>query len=234
MEPLRVWVGYDPREDGAYRVCEASIRKHASQPVDVVPLKLGDLESAGLYTRQTAVRDGGQLWDVISGAPMSTEFSLSRFLVPYLAGYRGWAVFVDCDFVFRRDIAELFQWAREEYAVMVVKHCHVPAEAIKMDGRQQTAYWRKNHSSLMLLNCSHWATKQLTPDRVNTWTGRALHGFAWLQDGMIGDLPGEWNYLILKNPAAVHFTEGVPDMPGYEDIPFADEYRAYRQGLTAL
>ena len=232
MEPLRIFIGWDPRETQAYAVCYNSILEHASQPVKIEPLVLADLEQAGLYRRPKIVKEGGQLWDVISDAPMSTEVSLTRFLVPHLAGHKGWALFVDCDFLFRRDVAELFQWATDDHAVMVVKHCHVPAEAIKMDGRQQTSYWRKNWSSLMLWNCGHQAVKELTVDRVNLWTGKALHGFAWLQDHQIGELPGEWNWLSLKNPAAVHFTEGVPDMPGYENVAFADEYRKYR--LTGL
>lgn len=232
MDPLRIWIGWDPREDEAYRVCAQSIEHHATQPVEIMPLRLGDLQAAGVYTRSSMVADSGQLWDVLSGAPMSTEFSLSRFLVPFLAGFKGWALFVDCDFLFRRDVAELFARAESQYAVQVVKHCHVPREFIKMDGRAQVRYERKNWSSLMLWNCGHELARRLEPDWFNQATGAQLHRFEWMPDGAIGELPGDWNWLALREPSAVHFTEGVPTMPGYEGVPFADEYRDYLSRLA--
>lgn len=232
MTPLRVWVGYDPREHAAWEVCRASIYRHASVPVDVQPLVLDELRAAGLYTRPTEVRDGGQLWDVISRAPMSTEFSLSRFLVPYLAGYRGWALFCDCDFLFRCDVAELFSAGDDACAVHVVKHNHQPRETAKMDGRMQTRYARKNWSSLMLWNCAHVGAQFLTPHRANNMRGADLHGLEWLMPSEIGALAGDWNYLVLRDPSAVHFTEGTPDMPTHEAQPFADEWRSYLSDAT--
>jgi hypothetical protein len=230
MNPLRVWIGYDPREDEAYRVCKASIERHTSVPVDIRLLRLDELREAGLYTRATQVAENGQLWDVLSGAPMSTEFSLSRFLVPHLADYYGQALFVDCDFLFRRDINDLFLCASGNYAVQVVKHCHVPREFVKMDGRHQVRYERKNWSSLMLWNCGHPAA-WLSPQRFNELRGSYLHRFEWIPDEYIGELAGDWNWLALTEPSAVHFTEGVPTMPGYQHVPFADEYRYYLSRL---
>ena len=52
----------------------------------------------------------------------STEFTFSRFLVPYLQNYRGWAIFCDSDFIFLNDIDELFSLADSKYAVMCVQH----------------------------------------------------------------------------------------------------------------
>ena len=92
--PLRIFVGWDSREDIAYQVCKRSIENHTSIPVDIRPIKQFELRGQGVYTRQR---------DQLS----STEFSFTRFLTPYLGGYTGWAVFVDCDFLFRGDIGGL-------------------------------------------------------------------------------------------------------------------------------
>lgn len=229
-DPLQVYVGFDSRQELGFRVCEASILKHASRAVDIRPLVLPDLAAAGLYTRPTQRKPGGQLWDVISDAPMSTEFALTRFLVPALCRFRGWALFVDADFMFRADVARLFAYARDEYAVMCVQHHYEQAEGLKMDGRAQTTYARKNWSSLMLFNCEHEATKRLTIEAVNQWRGLALHQFAWCGLHEIGSLPVNWNWIDVP-PAAVHFTYGMPDVTGYENTPYADEWREYAKGL---
>lgn len=228
---LRVFVGYDPREHNAYEVTCASILKHASQPVTIQAVGMGISNHEGMLWRPTERRtkpDGtAQLWDVISDAPMSTGFSFARFLVPALANYSGWAVFCDCDFLFRADIAELFKLADPSKAVQVVKHHYCTGlDQTKMDGQANPRYRRKNWSSLVLWNCGHPANKAVTPEMVNTLTGRDLHGFSWLEDDLIGGLPFEWNWLELE-PRAVHFTLGVPDMPGYERVAYAEEYNSY-------
>jgi hypothetical protein len=97
-------------------------------------------------------------------------------------------VFCDCDFLWRTDVGELLSLADPRYAVMVVQHAYSPVESIKMDGQIQLAYPRKNWSSLMLWNCRHPAHAAL-PELVNTWTGRRLHGFEWLDNALIGALP---------------------------------------------
>jgi hypothetical protein len=233
-----VWIGYNPREADAFAVTRGSLRRHASEPLLAMALSLSGLRKAGLYRRPTSVRNG-QLWDDISEAPMSTEFAISRFLVPHLAG-QGWALFMDCDMLVRADIARLFALADDRYAVMCVKHDHRPVEDIKMDGQIQTkerdprfpgVYARKNWSSLVLYNCDHEANRALTVDLVNTVPGRDLHRFCWLDDRHIGGLPLKWNWLAgasapVRSPAIVHYTLGVPSMPGHEDAPYADEWRA--------
>ena len=221
---MRVFIGWDPREASAFRVCEASLRKHASAPIDVQRLDLTDLRARGIYTRAHEVREG-RLWDVISEQPMSTDFAISRFLVPHLCGYKGWALYCDCDFLWRDDVAKLFALARMEYAVMVVKHKYITSET-KMDAQINVRYRRKNWSSLMLFNCGHDFNSRLKPVMVNTWHRRDLHGFTWLHDWHIGELPFEWNWLALE-PRAVHFTQGTPDVAGYENAAYADEYRSY-------
>lgn len=229
MKKLSIWIGYDPREAAAYAVARASIRRHATIPVPIHGLVLNDLREKGLYTRPHE-RRGCQLWDVISDAPCATEFSNSRFLVPHLAG-SGWALFMDCDMLVRGNIRELFDLCDPEKAVMVVKHNHQPPEGVKMDGQMQTRYARKNWSSVIAFNCDHPANKALTLEMVNELPGRDLHRFCWLEDDLIGELPVEWNWLAghsdpAVDPKIVHHTEGSPCLPGYEDAPFADEWRA--------
>ena len=71
----KVFVGYDPREDIAYRVCKYSIERQ-SKNVSVHPLKQSELRSAGWYKRPI---------DKLA----STEFTFTRFLVPELANFKG-------------------------------------------------------------------------------------------------------------------------------------------------
>jgi len=228
----RVFVGYDPREKLAYNVCIASLGKQAREPVAVEPIGRQALAAMGLYNRPTLIEEGRQ-FDVISGAPCATDFALARFWVPLVAQRAGWAAFCDCDFLWRRDPAELFALADPRYAVMVVKHEMPPDGNTKMDNQAQTSYPRKNWSSLILWNLSHAATKPADYyHTVNTRPGRELHAFCWLKDSLIGELPLEWNWLEgvspeVPHPAAVHYTRGTPDMPGYENAAHADEWTGY-------
>jgi hypothetical protein len=223
----RIFIGYDPRQADAYRVCIASLVRHSRVPFSVEPINMRLL--ADKYTRPFE-RRAGVLYDTISDAPMSTEFSLARFCVPHMAGYRGWALFVDCDFMFRAPVEDLFALCDPRYAVQVAKHEYEALGTHKMDGQIQTAYPRKNWSSLMLLNCGH--PGMLSLHDANNLRGDMLHRFAWLPDRDIGSLPLDWNWLVgvypyYINPRAVHFTLGIPSVPGYENSQYADEWRAY-------
>lgn len=226
MKPLRVFVGWDSREDVAYRVCKHSLETHSSIPLQIVPLRQDVLRRRALYWRPL---------DPLS----STEFSFTRFLTPYLAGFTGWAVFVDCDFLFRKDIAGLLDYRDPTKALYCVQHNYVPNETTKMDGQTQTQYPRKNWSSFMLINCDHDQVRKLDPDRVNCETGLFLHRFQWLDDDAIGALPVTWNYLEgwhTKNhcidPIAVHFTRGGPWFENFEDVEYADEWRSVAAQMT--
>ncbi|RVW77607.1 Protein CDI [Vitis vinifera] len=126
-KPFKIFVGYDPREDIAYEVCRYSILKRASIPVEVIPIKQSELRKKGLYWRER-------------GKLESTEFSFSRFLTPYLANYDGWAMFVDCDFLYLADIKELRDLVDDNCAIMCVQHDYAPKETTKMDGAVQTVY----------------------------------------------------------------------------------------------
>jgi hypothetical protein len=225
-----IWIGWDPRpaEMQAYAVAKHSISKRLSLPLPIKPVVLNDLRGFGLYTRPTERRDG-RLHDVISDAPMSTEFAISRFLVPTLAN-RGMALFVDADVMARTNVCRIFDGIDKSKAVHVVKHNYRPTDALKMDGQVQTTYERKNWSSVVLWNCDHPAVKALTPDVVNKERGLWLHQFRFLKDDDIGELDPSWNYLVGHspeeiNPALVHFTDGTPSMEGYEDVEYANEWR---------
>lgn len=225
---LSVFIGFDPREAGAFAVAKYSLQRRIIMPIPVRGLVLSDLRTKGLYNRPTSIRDG-RLWDDISGAPMATEFAVSRFLIPEIAR-GGWALFMDCDMLVRGNVEKLFAACDPDKAVMVVKHHYDPPAGVKMDGQEQTRYARKNWSSVMALNCSHPANRALTVDYVNSVPGRDLHRFAWLDDDLIGDLDPAWNYLVGHSdpniePSIVHFTEGGPWFPGYEDVEYADEWR---------
>lgn len=233
-----IWIGFDPREAPAFAVAVHSIRSRLSRSIPINGLSLDDLRLSGLYYRPTemfANSDGHQqLIDTLSKRPgysgaMATEFAISRFLVPHLAG-SGWALFMDCDMLIRADLAELFESLDPSKAVMCVQHSHHAMQTVKMDGQLQTNYSRKNWSSVMAFNCDHPANRALTVDLVNTAPGRDLHRFCWLADADIGALPLTWNWLAgesapLENPKVVHHTLGSPCMTGYETAPFADEWR---------
>lgn len=228
-----IWIGFDPREAAAFAVARASARRLMTAPYPIHGVVLTDLQSDGLYTRPLEFRasaaDRPQMWDPVSDAPMSTQHAIARFLVPYLAG-TGWALFMDGDVLVRGNLARLFDGLDASKALYCVQHRDLDAGGIKMDGQAQTLYARKNWSSVMAFNCDHHANRALTPALINSLPGRDLHRFCWLEDSQIGALDPTWNHLVGVNapahdPSVVHFTLGVPDMPGYSHVPYADEWR---------
>lgn len=228
----RVFIGYDQREPGAFRVCVRSMNANVvGLPPLVLPISRGLLGT--LYERPTT-RHNGVLYDELSQQPMSTDFSIARFFSALIGPRDGWILFCDCDFMWRGDVNELFTMVDNDYAVMVVKHQQLDGIGEKMDGQPQTYYRRKNWSSLMLINCSAPEWQSLTKERLNLWTKQALHAFSWIDDKRIGSLPVTWNWLASvcdpipgPGPKVVHYTLGTPEMKGYEDAPFASEWRAY-------
>lgn len=226
MNALPIHIGWDAREAIAADVCRFSLLRRSTIPLHVRYLKLDGLRNARLYSRESW-QNGGQRFDVIDEKPFSTDFSFSRFLVPALCQYDGWALAVDCDFLFLADIAELFALRDDRYAVMVCKQDHQPIETTKMDNQIQTAYPRKNWSSLMLFNCAHEATRGLTPFDVNNRPGSYLHRLEWCPDEAIGALPPQWNFIdgtTAGEPKAVHYSAGGPWFDGYRDVRFAGEW----------
>ena len=220
MEPLKIYIGWDSREDIAYQVAKLSLEKLASVPVDIVPLKQNDLREQNIYWREV---------DKLA----STEFTFTRFLVPYLNDYKGWALFIDCDFVFLDDVKKLFDQAQDQYALMCAQHDYTPKEGFKMDGKTQTVYPRKNWSSMMLINCEHPNNKVLTKELVNdpAYDGKYFHRFSWLNDTLIGELSHEWNWLVGWYhepqdgiPRALHYTEGGPWFKEYQRCEYAVDW----------
>lgn len=229
-----IWIGYDPREAEAFAVARLSLHRNMSRTIPISGLLLSDLRERGFYSRPTSERiiEGRQvLWDDISDAPMSTEHANARFLVPHIAP-KGWALFMDGDMLVRDDINRMFDSLDPRMAVYCVHHEYAPEHSEKMDGQIQTRYARKNWSSFLVFNVGHRSNAALTLEMVNTLPGRDLHRLCWLNDDEIGSLSPRWNSLVGHNrtddPAVCHFTEGVPNMPGYEHCEYADEWRAER------
>lgn len=212
---LKIFIGWDSREPECSDVLAYSLRKHASIPLDIHYLKLAELD-----------------FDRPLDPLQSTEFTYSRFLVPHFCHYEGKAVFMDCDMLCLGDIKELNDLDMGPYALRVVKHDHRPIEKIKMDGKIQTTYPRKNWSSLMIMNCAElglWS-KQV----VENMSGAYLHRFKDIPDDRIGEIPNTWNTLdwMDEHTRLIHYTKGGPWFEEWRDHPYGaiwlqylDEYR---------
>lgn len=232
---MRVFIGYDVREVAAYEVCRWSMIRRTSVPLEFHGLSMAALTYQKWYDRPYRT-EGGRRIDLVDGKPFATDFAFTRFLVPALCDYEGWALFCDCDFLFMADPGELLGYRNDLYAAMVVQHDYRPRDSVKMDGQDQQHYPRKNWSSLILWNCGHPSNRALTPEAVSTRPGSWLHQFQWLKDKEIGELPEAWNWLegwsprSIK-PKAVHFTSGGPWFPAYANVGYADEWRFERDSM---
>ena len=208
---IRVFIGYDDNESVAYHVLAHSILRHATQSVSITPLVKRHM--ADFYRRERSSIE-------------STDFSFTRFLVPYLSGYQGWSIFMDCDMLMTTDVAELFALRDERYSVMCVKHDYVARDDVKFLGAVQTKYEKKNWSSVMLFNNAACAV--LTPEVVAKETGLYLHQYKWLSgDDRIGALPTTWNYLVGEMtmpgvPKLIHYTLGGPYFDAYRECEHAN------------
>ena len=202
---IPIFIGYDPREAIAYHVCVNSIIRHASGPVSIHPLALNLLQD---YKETHS--DG------------SNQFIYSRFLVPHLMHYVGWAIYIDGDMVLRDDIYKLWNLKQFHKDVMVVKHDYQTRQQVKYMGPENTDYPRKNWSSVILWNCGSFPNRQLTPQFVQQQQGSYLHRFSWLDDQRIGELPTEWNWLPDElgerdDAKLLHYTLGAPCFREYKD-----------------
>jgi hypothetical protein len=210
---INIFIGYDSKEKIAYHVLSESILKNSTKPVSITPIYLPNIKDDFLRERNNL---------------SSTEFSFSRFIIPHLMNYQGWALFMDCDMLMKVDIAELWRLRDDKYAVQVCKHDYVPRTETKFLGHVQTAYPKKNWSSFMLMNCKKCI--RLTPEYVNKASGLELHQFKWLEnEELIGSLPLEWNWLAGEYPYKedvknIHFTEGGPYFEQYADCDYSSEW----------
>lgn len=194
-DELRVFVGYDPREAVAYHTCCQSIIENTKAQVAFYPVR-GER------------RDG------------SNDFIYARFLVPYFCGFKGKAIFLDGDMIVRADIEELFAMDVSYVGARVVQHDYKTKYPIKYLGNRNEDYPRKNWSSVILWQCGFMPNRVLTPDFVAKKPGSYLHRFAWLPDHQVGELPREWNRLVLEEPMTSgdkirHYTVGTPCFDEY-------------------
>ena len=226
---MRAYIGSDPREQAAVDVAVKTLRKVSNIRAEL--LCADKLRDAGMLSRISDHR-GGQSYDLVSNAPKSTEFAVSRFLTPILC-QGGWALFTDCDVVFLRDPREMLAEIEPGKAVYVVKHDHTPTAPYKMVNQVQTNYPRKNWSSVMLFDTNHPANRRLSLHDINTRPGRDLHALYWLADDEIGSLEPAWNWLVdcqprPENLGIGHLTLGGPWLPGWKGGSFDAEWRAAR------
>ena len=213
---IPIFIGFDPREAVAYHVCSNSIIRHSSQPVAITPLALNVLKD---YKEKHT--DG------------SNHFIYSRFLVPHLMNYKGWAIFMDGDMLLRDDITNLWNFRDESKAVMVVQHNYKTKMATKYLGAKNEDYPRKNWSSVIRWNCEHPLNRSITPEFIQNATGAQLHRFTWLDDKDIGSLPLEWNWLPDEYGAndeakLLHYTLGTPSFQEFATTPMGDEWHRER------
>ena len=224
MLPLRIFIGYDEREAVAWHTLSHSIMRQSSRPVSVCPINIANLD--GLYNRPYDVRQ-------------SNSFSFTRFLTPYLSGFKGWAVYMDCDMLLQADIATLFETYNDpQKAVYVVQHDYESKVESKYLGNLQYTYPRKNWSSFILWNCGHPSNSVVTAQFVDTAEPATLHRFAWLNDEEIGSLPVQWNWLVgeYENPPKdinnFHWTLGGPYFNQYSNVDYADIWNSEYNAMT--
>jgi lipopolysaccharide biosynthesis glycosyltransferase len=220
MGTLKIHIGYDKIEQLAYNVFCYSLNKYSTKPLSISQINLDHLT-----TEITRPRHPKQ----------SNDFAFSRFLVPYLNNYKGWALFTDNDFLSLSDISKLFELCDDDYAVMCVKHDYTPTSDVKYLGKENAKYQRKNWSSCVLWNCGHKSNRMLTPELINQLdtddfnVGLYLHRFEFLEDDQIGEIPAEWNHLVgvydhNKDAKLVHWTNYGPWLTGHESVDYAGDW----------
>ena len=204
-ELIDIVVGFDQRESIAYHTFTQSVIENSTVPVRFLPLSISSLSNY-----KEVHKDG------------SNEFIYSRFLVPYMMNFKGWAIYADGDMVCLEDIKKLWNLRDNKYAVQVVKHDYKTKITEKYWGNKNEDYPRKNWSSLILWNCEHEAHKILTPDFIQNQSGAFLHRFSWIKDEEIGSIDKEWNWLAMeyeekKSINLIHYTIGTPCFKEYEN-----------------
>jgi len=198
-------VGFDQKESVAYHTFVQSVIENSTIPTRFMPLNIGSLTNY-----KETHKDG------------SNDFIYSRFLVPYLMNFNGWAIYADGDMVCLEDIKKLWDLRDDKFAVQVVKHDYKTKVKSKYWGNKNEDYPRKNWSSLILWNCNHASHKILNPEFIQKQTGAFLHRFSWIKDQEIGEIEKEWNWLAMeyeeKNDInLIHYTIGTPCFEEYQN-----------------
>jgi len=196
---INLFVGFDHNESAGYHTFCNSVITRASEPVSIIPI----IKNQFPWWKRTGENNG------------ATEFSFSRFLVPYLMDYRGHAIFVDgADMLCLADIAELWKLKDHSKAIQCVQHEEYSTLQTKMWNQENRKYPKKNWSSLMIINCDYHHSHKLTPELVSLAPGAYLHQFDWTNEERIGALPKEWNVLVghqdIDKAKILHFTNGLP------------------------
>jgi lipopolysaccharide biosynthesis glycosyltransferase len=218
MDKIKIFMGFDRTSRIPAYVLADSIIENSSIPVEFVFLHKGTLRN---------------FFDRPKGEYDSTEFSISRFLVPYLSNYEGWSLFIDNDMVVENDVAELLSLMSGNHTVRCTKHNQIVDSDVKFLGEKQTSYNMKNWTSVMMFKNAY--CKVLTPEYINNASGLALHQFKWLEniDKEVGEIPLEWNYLadvnsigqeLVDKPSLIHYTEGGPFFKATKDCEYAQNW----------
>lgn len=222
---LRLFIGYDEKETVAYHVLSHSILRRSSIPISITPLKKEHF--SGFFNRPRGEKD-------------STDFAITRFLVPFLSDYSGFSLFMDCDMLVHGDVADFANYTtlmdKYNYAVRVVQHDYTPKTKTKFLDQPQTEYKMKNWSSVMLFNNA--LCPVLTPEYVQKTHGLDLHQFKWTSPHMIGDLPKEWNWLVGEFPKRsgiknYHYTLGTPCFEAYKNSDYADLWHVEHEDMNS-
>lgn len=231
MNKINVFIGYDIEETIAYHVCCESLIRTCSSPLAIHPLYIHSLPQIASI-------------EFAKNYPPSTQFVFSRFLVPYLMGYSGIALFLDGDMIINSDISSLFLQNKitNDWAVKVVKHDYKTSSSQKFKNTINLDYPRKNWSSVILWNCNHPANQILTPDYINNSTGSFLHRFGWLEDNQIGSLEKGWNVLAdeenqetnLSKQHIYHYTLGTPCFSKYKNCQFSSNWHRYQKQVNSF
>ena len=209
---LNIYIGYDSRHSNLAELNKKAI-EHAckfgagSGPTYnemnswVPEIKFLDVSKIPEYTRDYANQ--------------STEFTYSRFLIPYLENYEGFSIFLDDDILFTESILPMFNMLNLDDAVACIQYDFDKYADTKFTGEKNVSYPKKLWSSLMIFNNGHEDCRKLTPEVINTESGKYLHQFEWTDK--ISQIP-DW-YVFTEGhdteetnwrPSAYHYTRGGP------------------------
>lgn len=200
-----VFIGYDSRQPVAYQVAVHSVQKRATIPVAVTRLVLATLpmKRRGL-----------------------TEFTYSRFLVPYLCGFEGFSIFMDADVLVLGNVKELLKLAIEETR----RNQHSISVSVVPHGGERSF----ERASMMVFY--NPACRMLTPEWIDNEANNPFKLETWAKG--IGSLPKEWNHLVgydAPNPKAklVHYTMGVPVWPETKSCEFSKEWGVFAKHMMS-